>query len=55
MGARTTALVVALCAWGAEAITKEQGVDALKKIEHLKGIDGSDLACDACLLEVDCI
>jgi hypothetical protein len=48
-------LVLCLAAWGAHAITKEQGVDALKKIEHLKGIDGSDLACDACLLEVDCI
>ena len=51
----TTLAVCASLAWNAHAITKEQGTSALKNIEHLKGIDGSDLACDACLLEVDCI
>merc|ERR1719409_1032828 len=37
-------LVVCLAAWGAHAITKEQGVDALKKIEHL-GCEGCKLLC----------
>ena len=55
MGKRLAVFVTLCASWGVDAITKEQGVDALKKIEHLKGIDGSDLACDACLLEVDCI